>query len=241
MLSRLLPLLLVSLVTRTLLAQSPPQSPEPDPSSQGLLARIEQLEKRIAELEDHERKQATTTPPADSSFETGAGIKSVEAGASPTAASHSEHMGNAIEERETQIHYPSLQIRGFGDVDFSATDQKGSVSGFDLGQFVLHFASPLSQKVSYSGEVSFTAQPNTYELNVERTIIRYDYNDYFKMSFGKYHTPIGYWNTAFHHGGWLQTTIDRPQIGKVGGTFIPVPFVALHAAGNTPPRATALV
>src|SRR3984893_19595511 len=218
MLSRLLPLLLVSLVTRSLLAQSPPQSPETEPSIQGLLDRIEQLEKRIAELEDHERKQASTTPPAESSSETGAGIKLVEAGASAAPASHSEHMGSTTVEREAQIHYPSLQIRGFGDVDFSATDRKGSVSGFDLGQFVLHFASPLSQKVSYFAEVSFTAQPNTYEASVERTSIRYDYNDYVKMSFGKYHTPIGYWNTAFHHGAWLQTTIARPEIVKFGGT-----------------------
>src|SRR6267378_319093 len=234
MLSRLLPLLVVSLVTRPLLAQSPPQSPEPEPSIQGLLGRIEQLEKRIVELEDHERKPATTTPPADSSSETDAGIKLAEAGASPAPASRSEHMGTATEEREAQIHYPSLQIRGFGDVDFSATDQKGSVSGFNLGQLVLHLASPLSQKVSYFGEVSFTAQPNTYELSVERTIIRYDYNDYFKMSFGKYHTPIGYWNAAFHHGAWLQTTIARPQIVKFGGTFTPVHFVGVLAEGSIP-------
>src|SRR6266568_3594030 len=234
MLSRLLPLLLVSLVTSPLLAQSPPQSAEPEPSIQGLLDRVEQLEKRIAELEDHERKQATTTPPADSSSQTGAGIKLVEAGASPASASHSEHVGSATEEREAQIHYPSLQIRGFGDIDFSATDQKGSVSGFDLGQFVLHLASPLSEKVSYFGEVSFTAQPSGYDLQVERTIIRYDYNDYFKMSFGKYHTPIGYWNTAFHHGAWLQTTISRPEMVKIGGTFTPIHFVGLLAEGNLP-------
>ena len=93
--------------------------------------------------------------------------------------------------------------------------RKGSVSGFNLGQFVLHLASPLSEKVSYFGEVSFTAQPNGYDLSVERTIIRYDYNDYFKISFGKYHTPIGYWNAAFHHGAWLQTTIARPGNGQV--------------------------
>src|SRR5882762_5973554 len=236
MLSRLLPLflVLVSLVTSPLLAQSPPQSPEPEPSIQGLLGRIEQLEKRIAELEDHERKQATTTPPADSSSETDAGIKLAEAGASPAPASRSEHMGTATEEREAQIHYPSLQIRGFGDVDFSATDQKGSVSGFNLGQFVLHLASPLSEKVSYFGEVSFTAQPTGYDLSVERTIIRYDYNDYFKLSFGKYHTPIGYWNAAFHHGAWLQTTIARPEMIKFGGTFIPTHFVGVEAEGNIP-------
>ena len=106
---------------------------------------------------------------------------------------------------------------------------------FQSGRFVLHLASPLSQKVSYFAEVSFTAQPNnTYELSVERTIIRYDYNDYFKLSFGKYHTPIGYWNTAFHHGAWLQTTIARPEMVKFGGTFIPVHFVGVQAEGNIP-------
>jgi hypothetical protein len=108
------------------------------------------------------------------------------------------------------------------------------VSGFNIGQFVLHFASPLSRKVSYFGEVSFTAQPTAYELQVERTIIRYDYNDYFKISLGKYHTPIGYWNTAFHHGAWLQTTISRPQMVQFGGTFIPVHFVGMLAEGNLP-------
>ena len=117
--------------------------------------------------------------------------------------------------RETERHFPSLQIRGFGDIDFSATDQKGSISGFNLGQLVLHLASPLSEKVSYFGEVSFTAQPTGYDLSVERTIIRYDYNDYFKLSFGKYHTPIGYWNATFHHGAWLQTTIARPEMVQV--------------------------
>ena len=63
--------------------------------------------------------------------------------------------------RDTERRFPSLQIRGFGDVDFSATDEKGSVSGFNMGQLVLHLASPLSEKVSYFGEVSFTAQPGT--------------------------------------------------------------------------------
>ena len=99
---------------------------------------------------------------------------------------------------------------------------------------MLHFASALSGKVSYFGEVSFTAEPTTYELAVERSIVRYDYNDYFKLSFGKYHTPIGYWNATFHHGAWLQTTISRPEMVKFGGNLIPVHFVGALAEGNIP-------
>jgi len=71
-------------------------------------------------------------------------------------------------------------------------------------------------------------------VEVERSIIRYDYNDFFKLSFGRYHTPIGYWNTAFHHGAWLQTTISRPDMVRIGGSFIPVHFVGLLAEGNIP-------
>src|SRR2546428_3421532 len=233
MCTRWLALLVFSLGSSALLAQPTPPPPNQEQTMQILLDRIQQLEKRVSELEEHERKQSPAqTGTSDS--QTVAESTPVQANAVPAHALHSEHPANTTEIREMQVHYPSLQIRGFGDIDFSATDQKGSVSGFDLGQFVLHLASPLSQKVSYFGEVSFTAQPNTYEVNVERTIIRYDYNDYFKMSFGKYHTPIGYWNTAFHHGAWLQTTISRPEMVKIGGTFTPIHFVGLLAEGNLP-------
>src|SRR5437868_9576330 len=230
--SRLLPLLVFSLATSGLLAQSTPQIQEPEPSVQSLLERIQRLEKRIGELEDQQRTQAAdgAGTPGSAAVDGGNTQSSTVAEQPP----EHQHAPSTTAVREAERHYPSLQIRGFGDVDFSATDQKGSVSGFNLGQFVLHFASPLSEKVSYFGELSFTAQPAAYDVQVERTIIRYDYNDYFKISFGKYHTPIGYWNTAFHHGAWLQTTISRPEMVKFGGTFIPVHFVGLLAEGSLP-------
>jgi hypothetical protein len=69
---------------------------------------------------------------------------------------------------------------------------------------------------------------------VERVIVRYDLNDYFKLSFGRYHTPINYWNTAFHHGQWLQTSISRPEMTQFGGSFIPVHFVGSLLEGAMP-------
>src|SRR6185437_2105817 len=60
-----------------------------------------------------------------------------------------------------RAHYPSLDIQGFADIDFSAPDHAaarvgtatgftppGASSDFNLGQFVLHFAGALSSKVS---------------------------------------------------------------------------------------------
>ncbi len=241
--SRWLLLLLFSLAAGTLAAQSQPAPAAAEPTVQSLLDRIQQLESRISQLEERDRQKeaqaagSTTSGKVENAavpVSTGAPATSVAAPASGPAAMVGDEHASMGEIRETERHFPSLQIRGFGDVDFSATDQKGYVSGFNLGQLVLHLASPLSEKVSYFGEVSFTAQPTGYDLSVERTIIRFDYNDYFKLSFGKYHTPIGYWNATFHHGAWLQTTIARPEMVQFGGTFIPVHFVGLQAEGNIP-------
>lgn len=29
---------------------------------------------------------------------------------------------------------------------------------------------------------------------------------------GRFHTPLGYWNTQYHHGSYLQTSATRPDI-----------------------------
>jgi hypothetical protein len=200
-----------------------------------LLERVQQLEKRVAELET---KTAAAPAPLEPAANVPAAPKPELTHAVPSRGPGQVHQHEGRDEqaevRQLETHYPSLQIRGFGDVDFFATDQKGTTSGFNLGQLDLHLTSPLSRKVSYFGEITFNAQPTGYAVEVERSFIRYDYNDYFKISFGRFHTPIGYWNTAFHHGAWLQTTISRPELFRFGGTFIPVHFVGFLAEGNIP-------
>jgi hypothetical protein len=153
MYSRLL--LIFALTSGTAFAQATPL-PAGQESVQSLLDRIQQLEKRINELEDHQRKQDAA---ATANLQTATERQGSQDNATSTPALHSEHASSSTAIREAEMHYPSLQIRGFGDVDFSATNEKGSVSGFNLGQFVLHLASPLSRKVGYFGELSFTARP----------------------------------------------------------------------------------
>lgn len=219
------------LATGSARGQSPPP-PGQTEQVRVLLERVEQLEKRVAELE---AKQKASPTPILTAAERISVQKSESQGATTSPGpAHDQMAQEQAVAQQAEVHYPSLQVRGFADMDFSATDQKGTTSGFNLGQLDLHLASPLSRKISYFGEMTFNAHPNGYTVEVERSIIRYDYNDYFKLSFGRYHTPIGYWNTAFHHGAWLQTTIDRPEIVRVGGTFIPVHFVGFLAEGNIP-------
>src|SRR5438094_10571865 len=109
--SRLLSLLVLSLAASGLLAQSTPQIQEPEPSVPSLLERIQRLEKRIGELEDHQRAQA-----GDGAESSGPAV--VESGNTligtvPEQPPEHQHAPNTTAVREAERHYPSLQIRGF--------------------------------------------------------------------------------------------------------------------------------
>jgi hypothetical protein len=134
-------------------------------------------------------------------------------------------------------------LSGFADVDFAAQNKSEGPRGFSEGQFVLHLASALSPRVNFFGELSLTPRTDAgtgtppaagFNAEVERVIIRLDQSDQLKVSFGRFHTPINWWNTAFHHGQWLQTTIARPEMVQFGGKFIPVHFVGALAEGAFP-------
>jgi hypothetical protein len=165
--------------------------------------------------------------------------------ASSNAGSHDDqtaHPGQSGAEPPGS-EYPSLRLSGFGNVDFAAQSTSEGPRGFNEGQFVLHLASALSPRVNFFGELSFTPRADAgtgsppatgYNAEVERIILRFDQSDRFKVSFGRYHTPINWWNTAYHHGAWLQTTISRPEMTQFGGRFIPVHFVGGLVEGTIP-------
>ena len=134
---------------------------------------------------------------------------------------------------QTDEQFPVVRAMLFGDATYIATDRK-IPAGFSLGQLVGHVNAALSDHLTFFTELSATAQSTGYAFEVERSILRYDFNDAVKISVGRYHTPIGYWNTAFHHGSWLQTTVSRPEMIKFGSQLIPTHFVGAFAEGNLP-------
>ncbi len=169
------------------------------------------------------------------------GAAAAPAGQALSTAPAQQH--DAAQPAGEQRDYPTLHIAGFGDVDFAQTKRKEGPQGFSLGQFVLHMTSELSPRVTFFGEISLTARTDAgtgtpaasgFNAEVERMILRFDESDRFKVSFGRYHTPINWWNTAFHHGQWLQTTIARPEMVQFGGRFLPVHFVGALVEGSVP-------
>ena len=128
---------------------------------------------------------------------------------------------------------PSIHAFGFGDANFVATSRDDQ-NGFVLGQLVGHMSAALTPRLALFGEASLSGRTSGYALEVERVILRYDFGDMLRLSVGRYHTPISYWNTAFHHGLWLQTSVARPQMIRFGSQFIPVHYVGMLAEGALP-------
>jgi hypothetical protein len=124
----------------------------------------------------------------------------------------------------------------FADVTYVETEVPAR-DGFVIGQLVGHGNAGLSQRLHVFIELSATARSTQYSFEVERAILRYDFADQLKLSAGRYHTPITYWNTAMHHGLWLQTSVARPELTKIGGVFVPVHFVGAMAEGALASRA----
>jgi hypothetical protein len=198
-----------------------------------LIGRIDQLEQRISQME---KDRATPVPTAQGKPEP------KPEPAEPRTAHSGHAAGTEMTVEGDAATHPTLQLAGFSDFNFAATDQRGTRSGFNEGQFILHFSSSLSPKVHYLGEVSLSARIDAGTGSPPRpaltwnssSIIRFEQNDYLKVSFGRYHTPINYWNTEFHHGQWLQTTANRPEMTQFGGRFIPVHFLGALVEGVSP-------
>lgn len=140
-----------------------------------------------------------------------------------------------------------LRIRGFGDVSLHGDTQKGDTTAFSLGQLDLFVTSDISEKFKFLSEIVFEAGPdnfygaisgseNTFGVDIERYLLQYSHNDYFNLSAGRGHTAIGYYNTAYHHSTWLQTTTGRPFLFNFEdeGGILPIHIVGVSASGLVP-------
>jgi hypothetical protein len=185
---------------------------------------------------------------------TSEGAADASAAASPahSRASHPETRqagavrvsGDDMEPTEPQRPVvPQLQVHLFADVRYSATDSTGSKNGFGLGQFDLFARSELSDNFSVLSEATLTALPrNTFNAKIERLLLSYSPSNHFTASVGRFHTGIGYYNAAYHHGAWFQTATGRPIVFGIDGDIgvVPIHTLGITATGEIPSGALGL-
>lgn len=197
--------------------------------------KIDQLEARVKQLED-EKLAAASAPAAP-------------VAAQPSAAPEKEselQQEPPVPER-MDVSKTLLRIRGFGDINLHGDNQKGDTTSFTLGQLNLFVTSDISERFKVLSEIIFeggpdniygvtTGQRNTFGVDVERFLVEYSHNDYFKLAAGRWHTAIGYYNTAYHHSTWFQTAADRPFLFAFEdrGGILPIHSVGASASGLIP-------
>lgn len=125
-----------------------------------------------------------------------------------------------------------VQLMLFGDATWGWNEE--ATPGFSLGQVVAHLNAILAPRLTAAAEATLTSRADETVATLERLILRYDFSDRFKLSAGRYHTPISWWNTQYHHGLWLQTSIRRPATIQFGTPLVPVHFLGLLAEGTLP-------
>ena len=153
--------------------------------------------------------------------------------ATPVAPGHAELVGRP--------RLPSISWGGFADVEYQVEsfrpDEEPDRTGnrFVLGDLDLFLSSQLSEDVSFLSEILLEFQGQGENVvDVERLLLKYEYADWLNASAGRGHTPIGYWNTHYHHGTWLYTTVERPLLFEFEDEdgILPVHYVGVELSGR---------
>jgi hypothetical protein len=177
------------------------------------LKTIEDLGARLNELE-------TRTPPSQ------------DVGPAPAAEQH-EH-GRRISDPGVAAPQAPTLLRGFADVGANFSGNRGNKGFFD-GSLDFYLTPQLSSNVKSVIELVFEHDKTTGVLaaDLERLQVGYAFSNVATVWLGRLHTPLGYWNTAFHHGQQLQTSVLRPQMidFEDSGGVIPAHTVGVWGAG----------
>jgi len=127
-----------------------------------------------------------------------------------------------------------LAMHGFADVGW-ARSSLGRPSGGSVGALDFYMTPKFGDRVISLVELNFeVSDEGAVGVDLERLQVGYIVNDQLTLWAGRFHTPYGYWNTAFHHGAQLQTSVLRPRFldFEDRGGILPAHSVGLWGTGG---------
>ncbi len=135
-----------------------------------------------------------------------------------------------------------LAINTYGDIGYQvdrttdAMNASTTTNAFSAPRLEL-FLSETQGRLSFLAETMFeVGDANSFGVDIERVEVAYLFSEYLRLRGGRFHTAIGYYNDAYHHGRYFQTTVDRPEMVRFEdeGGIIPAHSVGIHADGRFP-------
>ena len=191
---------------------------------------IETLAARVAELERRARNQAPATAerePTPAQVEQARDLVLLQESVT--------QISSGLSKRE---HDTGLPLHGFADVGagWSGGADTRKLRGFSVGTLDLYLTPQFGDRVKALAEIAFEFERDGKgEVEMERLQLGYTVSDAVTVWLGRFHTPFGLWNTSYHHGANLQTSIYRPRFVEFEdkGGILPAHSVGLWASGKT--------
>jgi len=202
---------------------------------QKLIARVEALEREVAELKQASAKSTQTTATATADPAPVKEVAAAPAAATPAPAPETTEPANSEPADASRFDF-----RGFADVDFDRNVAGSSSKKFALGEVDLFTTTQISPRLTFLAEAALDTDSEvtvgSIPVDVERLLLQVRGNDYFNLDIGSYRTAIGFYNTAYLRGEWLQTAVTRPLLFtfEENGGFLPLHNVGLSANGAIP-------
>src|SRR5262249_15251991 len=188
-----------------------------------------QLSEELRQLKGEVATQRQAPAPASPG-----GSPGQAAGESPARTAAMEHQSSLPASLQPLVD--TLRLHAFADAGATLsknTDQ----TGFNVGSLDLYFVPNLGYHVKALFELLFElGSTGDLAVDLERAQIGYTFADAVTIWGGRFHSPYGYWNTAFHHGAHMQTSVRRPKFidFEDKGGVLPAHSVGLWLTGAVP-------
>ena len=136
---------------------------------------------------------------------------------------------------------PGIPIHGFADVGFTRASNNDTRlnqagHGFWANALDLYLTPQFTDNSKALVELIFEFLPDGLATDLERIQLGYTFSDRLTTWVGRFHAPYGNWNTAYHHGAEIQTSITRPRFidFEDKGGLLPAHVMGAWATGDVP-------
>lgn len=134
-----------------------------------------------------------------------------------------------------------VPLHGFADIGAGRSREANTLrtgaKGFNVANFSLYLTPEFGERVKALMELLFEVErEGGLATDLERLQIGYTFSDAATLWGGRFHTPYGLWNTAFHHGAQIQTALSRPRFLEFEdrGGILPAHTVGAWLTGTFP-------
>ncbi|HYL00343.1 MAG TPA: hypothetical protein VEU78_04055 [Steroidobacteraceae bacterium] len=208
---------------------------------------IRELAARVHELEAKIAQQPPATPGANAPAPAGAAAAATGGAPPPTpAAALPPETAQRLTQLEQTVDQMAanaghaedrgMAMHGFADVGIGNHNAEfPQYQGADIAELDFFLTPRLGTNTRALFELNFeVAQDGQVGVDLERAQIGYQFGDSATLWIGRFHTPYGYYNTAFHHGQQIATSLRRPRFIEFEdhGGIMPAHTVGMWLTGS---------